>query len=228
MVYDEGFEISLGKKDTINYSNYFIFLKYAKNDNSLDKVTSKFYSFCSQTLIGWYHTQNNKWGCFYGHKLVDDHEKPTNGEASDKQVVLQNSIQPAFIQISEKINEKNSLIDSFKNSRFMQTESSSKLEAKTLLDSTFSTKTRTFMMLNSEFTNHSEVVERINNSNLSWKAENYAEFEGKTISQINLMSGRKSKNGHYTRYLMENNTKYKKNSNENNLSKSFLFFILFF
>merc|ERR1711957_72486 len=104
MVYDEGFEFNLGEKNTKNFSSYFLFLKYSVNDFSDDSIKSKYFSHCNEALTGWYHTDNGKWGCFFGHKLTENYEKPTNGEAKDKNIVVQDGITPAFLekQISEK------------------------------------------------------------------------------------------------------------------------------
>ncbi len=203
MVYDEGFEFNLGEKDTKEFSSYFSFLRYSKNDRTISGVKSKYYSHCYQTLIGWYHTDNGKWGCFYGNKKVQNFDKPTNGEASDKLIVLQNTVkrEEAFIEV-KKNEQKNFIFDSYLQERFLQSENRSKLQNTNNLKT--NTATRTYLKLTNDFTNHSEVVERINSLNLGWKANLYDEFKGKTISQLNKISGRKSKGGHYTRYYMEN------------------------
>merc|ERR1712032_825053 len=90
MVYDEGIEFGMGKKDTSSYSNFFMFMKYSLNDGkTLPDVETKHYSHCYETLIGWYYTQKNKWGCIWGHKKVKNWNKPTNGEVEDKKIVLE-------------------------------------------------------------------------------------------------------------------------------------------
>ena len=203
MVYDEGFEFNLGKKNTKDFSSYFVFLKYSTNNGILPEVKSKHYSHCHETLIGWYYTQNNKWGCFYGHKLVPDFSKPTNGEASDKLIVLENSVKAAaFIETKEKEVNTNSIFDSLGRERFMQTEAKNKLENK--IESKAATKFKTEIKLTNEFTNHAEIVSRINSLDLGWKAANYDEFKGMTIKDLNKISGRVSKGGHYSRHYSEN------------------------
>lgn len=203
MVYDEGFEFNLGKKDTKDFSSYFVFLKYSANNGSLPEVKSKHYSHCYETLIGWYHTHNNKWGCFYGHKIVSDYSKPTNGEASDKLIVLENSVKAAaFIETNEKEANVKSIFNSIRIERFMQTEANNKLENK--IASQAATQFTTQLKLTNEFTNHAEIVARVNALNLGWKAAVYDEFKGMTIKELNKISGRVSKGGHYTRHYSEN------------------------
>lgn len=48
------------------------------------------------------------------------------------------------------------------------------------------------IQLKSSFTEHAKVVEMINSLNLSWKAENYEQFSGMTIEDLNKFTGRKS------------------------------------
>jgi len=227
MVYDEGFEFNLGKKDTKDFSSYFVFLKYSTNNGSLPEVKSKHYSHCHETLIGWYHTHNNKWGCFYGNKLVTDYSKPTNGEASDKLIVLENSVKAVtFIETDEIQANRNSIFNSLGNERFMQTQANNKLENKsaTKIANAFSTE----LKLTTEFTNHAEIVERINALNLGWKAAVYDEFKGKTIKELNKFSGRVTKGGHYTRHYMENINHIRKEKflsrDRKQCIKKFLFF----
>jgi hypothetical protein len=252
MVYDEGFEINLGEKDTSEFSSYFNFLKFSLNDKTKELINSKYFSHCYEALIGWFHTDNKKWGCYYGHKLGVD-LSPTNGEASDKLLVIENVIKPAFIEkeinikkidlkISEKEQEKKILKNfnndfnlnfDFENGRFMQTE----LELNNKLNNKFTFKTRTntrtqtksLLTLDAEFTNHEEVVNRINSMNLGWKAEVYFEFKGKTIADINKFSGRSSKGknilnniennfgtyGEIKNRQIRNNLRFNKNKSKN-------------
>ena len=248
MVYDEGFEFNLGKKDTKEFSSYFLFLKYSKNDKSNEKIKTKYASHCNEALLGWYHTDNGKWGCFYGHKLVKNYKKPTNGEASDKQIVVQNNIEPAAfiekeIEVKEKTieNAKEFLMKKFNSQRFMQTNFENKTGNKFLTTATSTTtsttntntKNKSLLSLNAGFTNHEEVVERINSMNLSWKAKVYSEFKGKTIEEMNKFYGRISK-GQSETDLNSNSEKYnsskmKFNNNENTKLSNyyFIFFFLF-
>lgn len=236
MVYDEGFEFNLGEKGFGKFSSYFVFLKYSTNIKILPNVKTKYYSHCYQTLIGWFHTENNEWGCFYGHKLVQRFDKPTNGEASDKLIVLENSIKSsAFIQTSEaedgaqegnnsnKNNraeidtERTKYKKALNSSRFLQTEFNNKLANKSASKSKAKTQmsTKAYLTLTSEFTNHAEIVERINSLNLSWKAGVYDEFKDLSISDLNKVLGRKSKGGYFNTH---NNSKYMINNNLNYFS----------
>lgn len=197
MVYDEGFEFNLGKKDSSEFSSYFTFLKFSKNDFKNPTIKSKHYSHCYYALIGWYHSEKNKWGCFWGHKKNVDYNKPTNGEADDKLLVVENVVKSAFIAKNEiqKLEEEKNILNkqeflkNFDTGRFMQTEFNNRNK----LNNKLSSRSMSLLSLDSEFTNHEEVVERINSMNLSWKAEVYEEFKGKTIAEINKFSGRNGK-----------------------------------
>lgn len=223
MVYDEGFEINLGKKNTHDFSSYFTFLKFSKNNGSKEGITSKHFSHCNEALIGWFHVNKNNWGCFFGHKLVDNYKEPTNGEADDKLIVVENVIKSAFIEKEAEIEtEKNTYLKTFEQGRFMQTEFNNKFENK--FNNKFQMKTRSLLTLNAAFTNHEEVVERINSMNLSWKAEVYNEFKGKTIADINKFSGRIGKGEFKLEELK--NRKIRNNLREHKTGKLFLFLCL--
>jgi hypothetical protein len=108
MIYDEGIEFGMGEKKTSNYSNFFLFMNYSLNDGTLPGVRTKFYSHCYQTIIGWFYIKGNYWGCIWGHKKVENWNKPTNGEAPEKQIVLQNSItQESFLEKEKTTNNNN-------------------------------------------------------------------------------------------------------------------------
>jgi len=70
MVYDEGFHVHLGEQQ------FFAFHRYQpKKGTPLDDIHARDYvSYCSETLIGWFHgAQNKKWGCWRGKQV-----KPAN------------------------------------------------------------------------------------------------------------------------------------------------------
>lgn len=213
MVYDEGLEFHLGLRDSKNYGNFFSFLKYSLNDNKkLPDVNSKYYSHCYQTLIGWYHTHDNRWGCFFGNKEVPNFSDPTNGEAPKKQIVLQNSVEPAFLEKHLQENPKDissssskHIPDNYSNNKsFLQTGLIMNLQSETVNKENSNTNTLEFLELNSEFKNHEEVVSRINSMNLSWKAKVHNKMKDKTIGQLNKMSGQKSKESHNSHNLSFN------------------------
>lgn len=199
MVYDEGFEILIGDRNNPNYKNYFVFLKYSLNDFTT-KAKSTWVSHCYQSMIGWYHIGDNNWGCFKGHKEVGNYTAVTNGEASDKQIVLENSITPVFIQ-------ENEIREDFRNflgsSRFLQNEGkiSNKMKANT------NNKLLTEIRLTLESKNHNEVVERINSMNLSWKAAEYEEFKGYSIGEINDFLNNKRNDGKFNFNLTKSQSK---------------------
>ncbi len=209
MVYDEAIDFYTGNKNTKDFSSYFSFLRYSSNNRkTLQGVTSKHYSHCYQTLLGWFHTENNKWGCFYGNKLVENYQLPTNGEASDKKTVLENSIEPAFYEINSKFqNIENYPANNLDNISDINLYKNYFNEYSSFLQ----IKTKTFFKLNSNFKNHLEVVERINSLNLSWKAQALNQFKDMTVKEINKMSGRKSK-------FINKNKFHKKQIHEENLN----------
>jgi hypothetical protein len=152
MVYDEGFDINFENRS----ESYFAFSKYGpRGANS--KFNSKWVSYCYATLIGWYRTVNAEWGCFKGEKIGYSVNEETNGEASNKQMVVEGwtgTSTKSFLQKKD-----------IEESRFMETDSRLKIT--------------------SEFTDHAAVVNIINESNLSWTAKVYSQFEGMSIKEMN-------------------------------------------
>jgi cathepsin C len=183
MVYDEGFDFSFGEKNSKNFATYFVFSKYGPNEFRDKGIKTKWASYCYASLIGWYQV-GNKYGCFYGVKKGKSADEVTNGEASNKQVVVEGSMtSKTFLQKNE-----NPIVLSPPEVRFMESKFSEKL------------------FLNANFKDHSKVVDRINASNLTWKAAVYEEFEGKTIEQLNKLAGRKkSKTGLIADFHLKNN-----------------------
>ncbi|CAD8121312.1 unnamed protein product [Paramecium sonneborni] len=93
MVYDEGFEV-----DFLNYK-CFAFSKYKTNYSGA-------YSYCGETLIGWYqNTETNERGCYRAYKVEKTHkvsEGANNGHV----------VQPQFFQYQNSgINKVWSRID---------------------------------------------------------------------------------------------------------------------
>jgi C1A family cysteine protease len=236
MVYDEGFDIVANKENPEKTVSYFAFLKYAhKKEGS--RLASKFASYCYITLNGWYHI-GNKWGCFQGKKILPNGQDPdheTNGEATNKQNITENSIVSSFFQLDDKLNidvnlsknkEKsvypnysnndntisNSLLNSinsvFQNFKFTEIKSSSRTKAKSKFTETIT--------LHANFKDHASVVERINESNLTWSAAVYKEFEGKTIAELNEFAGKK-KSTEDNLFLIKRNSSY--NNQKKNLKK---------
>lgn len=235
MVYDEGFDIVANKDNPEKTVSYFAFLKYApKKEGS--KLASKFASYCYVTLNGWYHI-GNKWGCFQGKKILpngQDPDRETNGEATNKQNITENSIVSSFFQLDDKLNidvnltknkEKsiypsysnsdntlsNSLLNSinsvFQNFKFTEIQSSSRTKAKSKFSETIT--------LHANFKDHASVVDRINASNLSWSAAVYKEFEGKTIAELNEFAGKNKSTDNL--FLIKRNSSY--NNQKKNLKK---------
>jgi cathepsin C len=170
MVYDEGFEVRVNNGTEV----YFAFSKYSKNDNSNKNITSQWVSQCYSTLIGWYRNGEN-WGCFYGKKDDVSSDEVTNGEATDKQIITEDSATNlsslfGFLQQKES-SSKNSPVSLIDHSRFMETQS---------LDT---------MVLDASFKDHDKLVERINSANLSWKAKSYDEFKKYTMGDLNKIVG---------------------------------------
>lgn len=171
MIYDEGFDVRFNN-GKINKKSFFAFLKYGPNDNKNPNIHSQYASYCFETLIGWYK-DGEKRGCFKAFKQVENHAVATNGEVTDKQNVTEDS---KITTSAGRFVEKNDEFLNFNSeTRFMQSKS----------------KFATQLQLTSEFKDHAQFVERINNSNLSWKAEVYDMFENKSIEQMNKMAGRK-------------------------------------
>jgi len=71
------------------------------------------------------------------------------------------------------------------------------------------TKTRSKLRLTLRFKEHSKVVERLNELNLGWKADNYEQFSNLTLEQLNKFSGRAN-----SRIGLEKNSITKDNEQE--------------
>lgn len=185
MVYDEAIEFGMGKKNTNLYSNFLVFMNYSPNDGkTLPEVKTKFYSHCYQTIIGWFRTDGNKWGCVWGHKKVPNWKNPTNGEAPAKQRVLEKSIE------KETFMEKDSHISEDKKGnemKFLQVTSNLKTKANANMKT--KTQEKTKLKLNASFKDHAEIARRINSLNLGWTAKVYDDIKDKTIGEMNKMYG---------------------------------------
>jgi len=82
MVYDEGFDITIGNLAFFAFSMYSVNLEEKKLDNKIN-------SHCYATLNGWYHN-GDKYGCFYAVKnKVDDPFKVTMNETNDKKKLVE-------------------------------------------------------------------------------------------------------------------------------------------
>jgi cathepsin C len=185
MVYDEGFDFSFGNPTSLDFSSYFAFSKYGKNNFSIPQITSTWVSYCHATLIGWYQ-EGDTYGCFYGYKVGSNANQVTNGEASNKQVVVEGSMTAkTFLEVDEQPRE---------NYRFMESKFTSHIK------------------LTSQFTDHAKVVERINKSKGTWKAAVCEEFEGKTIEQLNKMAGRKKSRN--SNFHLKSSSEAETNSND--------------
>jgi hypothetical protein len=184
MIYDEGFEFFFEGKGR-KYSSFFVFSKYAEKTNSMSNVKSRWASFCYTTLIGWYHI-GDKWGCFKGTKEGHTEDEVTNGEAENKQDVVEGSMkkkeseyEKSFLQRQQKFITPQYIYPQ-NEARFMESKFQNKLQ------------------LSNTFKDHAKVVDRINTENLSWKAKNYEEFENLTIEEMNKFAGnKKNKDGNY-------------------------------
>ena len=177
MVYDEGFDVLIE-----DYS-FFAFSKYALNDNSKPGINSRWVSKCYSTLVGWFH-KGNKYGCFYAEKTGENPDQVTNGEASNKLLVFENTVTPLN-------NRQENLNDLFSSPSLLSTQET--LANQIEDDETFfmETKATSHLELSSEFKDHDKVVERVNSMTNLWKAENYEQFKSLSIEDLNNLAGRK-------------------------------------
>lgn len=174
MVFNEGFELFFGKKDSPKYENYFVFLKY-----QWVKKEYKYKSKCYESMIGWYHIGKKNFGCFKGHKNVKNYSQITNSEVANKYNVLEGSMEKASFIEENLTTSIQTVIDPFAP-RFMQKE----LNDNEVDDDEFDEIKFFEMNAGMKNMNQNQVVEKINNMNLSWKAAEYEEFDGYTYNQI--------------------------------------------
>jgi hypothetical protein len=208
MIYDEAIEFGMGDRlSTTNYSNFLVFMNYSKNDGSLPNVKTKFYTHCYQTIIGWFHTQGNKWGCVWGHKKVADWKKPTNGEAPAKQRVLEKSItKESFLEKKSKSTFNNNDNNSYETN-FIQIKSNLKNKS--------SIKSKSLLKMNSSFKNHAEIARRINSLNLGWTAKVYDNIQDKSLGEMNDMYGKFTPNSKFGEEFRFKSKVSNSNSEEN-------------
>lgn len=182
MIYDEGFEVFFGKPEDADYINLLILSKYddveqSKRDgnkivkNEEIRLKSKWGSMCYASLIS-FMRQGNNWSCIYGEKIGENPLTVTNGEAENKQIVLENKIVPNFLE--KQVRFKESLI-----------------KTKTLLklDKTFKNHEHLVEAIN-------------NDPDSTWVAGIIEDFKFLSISELNERAGRRkrSTNPVVTRY----------------------------
>jgi len=116
MLYDEGFEVTIGDRVFFAFSN-FTFQK--------DPITQakQNMSHCGDTMVGWYRSLDRKeWGCYYGVKAekveaAATHPAPAAARpAHDDHVKLNNATMTAKV---EKLNKKLSMLQLGWNARVM-------------------------------------------------------------------------------------------------------------
>lgn len=70
MIYDEGFEFTIGDQVFFAFSKYEKVGKFTPT-NSDTEDTPGYKNICDQTFIGWYHNSdtNENWGCYWAEKV---------------------------------------------------------------------------------------------------------------------------------------------------------------
>lgn len=70
MIYDEGFEMTIGDQVFFSFSKYIKEGKFSPSNTDTEE-TIGYRSMCDKTFIGWYNNQktNENWGCFWGEKI---------------------------------------------------------------------------------------------------------------------------------------------------------------
>lgn len=159
MVYDEGFEFTLG--DQI----FFAFSKFTQRG-------AQSTSHCNQTGVGWYRdSSRTKWGCFYGKK---GGEAPTSPAASDVETHAAKSFKALRKRKSIK-NYPPSLDHLMNSSEFFKT-----LPDRKPAKSYESPLSRLM---------HDEIANELNMLQSDWTATVYDQFVNKSLKEMNLMAG---------------------------------------
>eukprot|EP00930_Biecheleria_cincta_P096410 TRINITY_DN88269_c0_g1_i1.p1 TRINITY_DN88269_c0_g1~~TRINITY_DN88269_c0_g1_i1.p1 ORF type:complete len:543 (-),score=111.27 TRINITY_DN88269_c0_g1_i1:49-1677(-) len=100
MVYDEGFEVTLGDMKFFAFSNY-TFLK----DRFLRKDAYNV-SHCSETMVGWYRNkERTKFGCYYASKELESDGKPVRVTTDTDQIMQDIKRQTASLLYQLKMTE---------------------------------------------------------------------------------------------------------------------------
>jgi len=69
MIYDEGFEVSIGNHNFFAFSNF----TFAKDGDA--RHLKHNISHCHETMVGWYHSKDREqFGCYYASKVLSDEE----------------------------------------------------------------------------------------------------------------------------------------------------------
>lgn len=228
MVYDEGFDITFDSIEKSKTQNFFVFNKYSLNDKKNPEIKSKWASHCYSTLIGWYSIGNN-WGCFYAKRNdVPNSEIATNGEAENKLNVLENQITSKDEENTNSNSNNENRTFNTVNIFFEKSESNFITEPDIVEnisnESNFlesKSHARNKITLTAQFKDHSKFVERVNAYNGMWKAENYDNFAGMTLEELNSFAGRKRKKNSRMSLLSGRNIYYNdfENQNENERSE---------
>merc|ERR1712032_1475146 len=176
LLYDEGILMEFGEKNTPNFQSYFVFLKFDLNKR--DFYISK----CYESMIGWYHKGSKNWGCFKGHKDVNNYSVVTNFEVANKMHVVEGGMKKASFLEFQSIVDPN--LPRFKEKESI---SSSSTEENKAFDCDINDDDQiSFLSMNSKVKNmnQKEMVKKINSMNLGWEAKEYEEFEGMNYEEI--------------------------------------------
>ena len=153
---------------------------FLKEKNHSKKPSDKLYSSnCKKTMIGCYianKASNNKdWSCFFGFKSEIENEF-----INEKSFMKPNKLFNHFDYIQSKNQEENNNYDGSSNNKDSDdVELDSFLEIKSRNKSNM--KLKTWM---SKYEEQHEIVEEINENNLSWKAGVNDEFKGLSFMQL--------------------------------------------
>lgn len=128
MIYDEGFEFTIGNQVFFAFSKYEKVGKFSAS-NADTEDTPGYKNVCDQTFIGWYHNSetNENWGCYWAEKVKKNYIANLDVQEIDyKNIFKLRKIRPSSANpMGEVKNNDESLVkeNSFNNIRMqMKTE----------------------------------------------------------------------------------------------------------
>jgi len=227
-VYDEGFIVNY------KYSIFTAYMKYfLKEKTTSDNPSSNLYSSnCDKTMIGWVihnKSENDKnWSCFFGFKIGIKNEfssynknflKPNQKFNKFEYVKNHNNPNGKNDAYSMHNFQEGNFNGNFEANYFNQDESTNPEneniqegpEQESFLEIKMKNKSELKMKLwMSKYEEQKEIVNEINNNNLSWKAHINDEFIGLSFLQLKHKMGMKKSKSSNIEYL--NNYLFAKNN----------------
>jgi len=230
-VYDEGF--------IVYYKNYVFtaFMKYylKEKTNLLKPSDNQYLSNCDKTMIGWVindiNNNDKNWSCFFGFKTFIKNEFSKDNKNNNNRNFLKfnNNLFNKFEYVSKDYlnSDNNKSKNAYENNSYLNEgimdlnyfnsdNDNKNIEEGFENESFLELKSKNNLNLNlnswmSRYEEQIEIVNEINNSDLSWRAEINKEFKGLSFLQLKekmgIRNNKKSLNLSFNNNLYKNDIK---------------------